>query len=213
MRGLRPRHDPSAPEDGSRQVGKTCLEARPVVRKRTENPRRGCMNGKLELGAARDCKYTVFGGPYMERPVLMAGVKLAAEIRMACDVSIPTEDFQTPDLGALIEGLGKTIDLLVAGKPVYVGCMGGRGRTGLFLASLAKLWGIQSPVLYVRKNYFSQAVETQEQFRFVQGLEFPWWLRMKAFRAKCRGLVGSRGRNLTRIAGIRSLARPYGKMG
>jgi len=126
------------------------------------------MLGKLEIPLRGKKHFTVFGGPYLDRHGSMRGVKMAAEIDLPCDVSIPTKDFQVPDRKMLHKGLEQTVDLILADEPVYVGCMGGRGRTGLFLAILVKVFGVRYPVKYVRKNYFSHAVETTAQYDFVR---------------------------------------------
>ena len=55
-------------------------------------------------------------------------------------------DFQVPDRLKLYRGLNKALDLMLAGEPLYVGCMGGKGRTGLFLAVLVKAFGVKKPV-------------------------------------------------------------------
>ena len=52
-----------------------------------------------------------------------------------------------------------------------VGCLGGQGRTGLFLALLAKVWGIADPVKYVRRVYLRRAVETRDQEEWVADFE------------------------------------------
>ena len=57
------------------------------------------------------------------------------------------------------------------GKEVYVGCMGGWGRTGLFLALLAKVCGEETPILYVRTHYTPRAVETREQQEYVDNFD------------------------------------------
>lgn len=112
---------------------------------------------------------TVVGGPYRARPANMYGVKMAAEINLPCDMDIPTEDFSTPDHDELLGGVMVTLfQHFVYGKPIYVGCMAGRGRTGLFMATLAHLCGENDPVGYVRANYYEHAVETKEQERFVR---------------------------------------------
>jgi protein-tyrosine phosphatase len=56
-----------------------------------------------------------------------------------------------------------------AGERVEVGCAGGLGRTGTVLASMAVLAGVPAPdaVQWVRENYDTRAVETEEQERFV----------------------------------------------
>jgi protein-tyrosine phosphatase len=97
----------------------------------------------------------------------MVGVKLAREINRPHEVSIPIKDFSVPETAALDAGLTIAVARILAGDPIYAGCMGGRGRTGLFLAVLAKAFGIQAPVEYVREHYSVHAVETAEQYAFV----------------------------------------------
>jgi len=46
-------------------------------------------------------------------------------------------------------------------------CMGGHGRTGTMLASLAAYWGVEEPVNYVRQHYCKKAVETRLQISAV----------------------------------------------
>lgn len=127
--------------------------------------------GNLKMPLKFGKYYTVFGGPYVEVPEDMFGVKMAAEIRHPHDVSIPTRDFSTPPVEALDSGLLKVLDAMGRGEPVYVGCMAGRGRTGLFLAVLSKVFGIPHPVKYVRENYYRHAVETDGQYSFVERYE------------------------------------------
>jgi protein-tyrosine phosphatase len=59
-----------------------------------------------------------------------------------------------------------------AGQRVEIGCLGGHGRTGSALASLAVLSGVpaQEAVAWVRNNYCSKAIETPEQASFVASL-------------------------------------------
>ena len=97
------------------------------------------MNGKIEL-ILNGNKVTVMGGPYRERPEEVRGVKLAPEIDAVCDWSINIPDFGVPDISE-VEGLVEELmlHLLIAPRPViYVGCMGGIGRTGMIMACLAK---------------------------------------------------------------------------
>jgi hypothetical protein len=114
--------------------------------------------------------YTLTGGPFRECPRNYFGVKMAAEIpaRAGYDhVDIPTRDFCVPDMTTLYKGLETAVAALVAGTPLYVGCMAGKGRTGLFMAVLAKAFGVKNPVEYVRANYYAHAVETADQYAFV----------------------------------------------
>lgn len=52
-----------------------------------------------------------------------------------------------------------------AGENVEVGCIGGHGRTGTFLACLAVLCGVdaEKAVSWVRSNYCKEAIESDEQ--------------------------------------------------
>ena len=126
------------------------------------------MLGQIQIPIGKRQFYVVTGGPFMECPSTMKGVKMAKEVRKDCAVDIPTQDFHVPDRLTLYRGLDKALDLMLAGEPLYVGCMGGKGRTGLFLAVLAKAFGVKKPVEFVRANYYAHAVETQEQYQFVK---------------------------------------------
>jgi hypothetical protein len=136
-------------------------------------------------------KAQVFGGPYRDYAPgqrRVVGVKMAAEIDHEHDISIPTEDFSVPDLYDMHRGLAKALEAIAAGNDLYAGCMGGVGRTGLFMSCLAKVMfnfeaavslpgvgapydeadpSTYDPVSYVRKHYNSHAVETEEQRRYV----------------------------------------------
>ena len=124
--------------------------------------------GQIQIPVNRRQYFVVTGGPFHDCPPTFKGVKMAKEIRKDCAVDIPTEDFKTPDRLTLYRGLDAALDLLLAGEPLYVGCMGGKGRTGLFLAVLAKAFGVKRPVEYVRAHYYAHAVETKEQYAFVK---------------------------------------------
>lgn len=81
---------------------------------------------------------------------------------------LPIRDFATPDDPYAVEdAIFDTFRAALSGKDVYVGCMGGIGRTGLFLALLAKTAGIPEPVKWVRANYNPLAVETNHQAKYV----------------------------------------------
>ena len=77
------------------------------------------------------------------------------------DMCAPTkvEDFRslvTWTKGKLEEGL-----------KVHAGCIGGHGRTGMFLAALVSEFGEKDAFNYVRKNYCHRAVESQVQMDFL----------------------------------------------
>lgn len=129
------------------------------------------MNGSMPLPGTFGRHYRVFGGPYRQRPLVTCGVKMAEEIDAVSHVSIPTKDFSVPSIELATVGLERSVDLILKGLPVYVGCMGGIGRTGFFLALIAKAWGIEDPIAYVRKHYIAHAVETEQQKKYVR--DFP----------------------------------------
>lgn len=147
-------------------------------------------------------KADIVGGPYNSKPPQFYGIKMAEEISRDCVISIPTRDFNVPDRGRLLAGLYAGISLAQQGCPLWVGCMGGIGRTGLYLAALAKVMaGYQrltkkrpiDPIQYVRATYYAHAVETDQQVRWVydldvydvvqwvavlQGYRSPWYRRL-----------------------------------
>jgi len=130
-----------------------------------------------------DKTVNIFGGSFLNAPTGKDWclVKMAKEIDRPCDISIPTVDFSTPDKDSLLDGMKLAYIALFKGKKLYVGCMGGVGRTGLFLASMAKVslylgdaffWenGLL-PVAYVKSQYSPHAVETVDQQILVDDLD------------------------------------------
>lgn len=123
------------------------------------------------------CDVVVFGGPYADRPEGMFAVKMAEESVASCNVSVPTRDFGVPRDEDLRRGLRRALrHLILEDDRVFVGCAGGLGRTGLFLACLAKVSGQEHPVEYVRSQYDERAVETNDQVEVVRALP-TFWLR------------------------------------
>lgn len=122
-------------------------------------------------------KVALYGGSYVDRPKMMIGVKMAAEINQPCDISIPTIDFDVPDPHQFKMGVIRGLIALMEGKEVYVGCMGGIGRTGLYLAAVTKVAAALltkstvDPVSYVREHYNSHAVETSQQEKYIKDFD------------------------------------------
>jgi len=56
---------------------------------------------------------------------------------------------------------------LEAGQKVHCGCIGGHGRTGMFLAALCSKFGEKEAISYVRANYCKKAVESSTQVKFL----------------------------------------------
>ena len=113
------------------------------------------------------------------------------------NVHLPIHDFSvpSPDQQDEVElALRETLEALLEGKTVYVGCMGGWGRTGLFLALLAKVCGVEHPVTYVRENYSPRAVETTKQHSYVMEFDVSGlqrWLFWQAWKKRLFGLLPS----------------------
>ena len=98
------------------------------------------------------------------------GICLREDPQPGMTYHLPIEDFSIPEQSPshINELIAEAYAAALEGKIVYVGCMGGWGRTGLFMSLLAKAAGIDDPVQYVRDNYTPSAVETTEQKQFVE---------------------------------------------
>lgn len=140
----------------------------------------------------------IFGGPYRNRPASMPGYCMAEELQhLPHDVAIPTRDFSVPTPEAMVEGMKQARKDLRDRGELYVGCMGGIGRTGLFMGSMKLLdlmsahWLPDQDMLaeqainYVRMNYKGHAIETNEQEAFLKALP----LRKMAFIIRLARLI------------------------
>lgn len=147
----------------------------------------GLPNGYMPVWIG-DQVHIIVGGPYRFCPPSFKGVKMAVEIKDPCHIDIPTRDFNVPDEMMFRRGLVEGFVRMLRGQHLYVGCMGGIGRTGLYLAGIAKYtqrcgWIDQDPVEYVREHYIPHAVETDEQQQYIADLEWEAecdWLRKQA---------------------------------
>lgn len=127
----------------------------------------------LEVGA-----YKIYGGS-CHTPAVKADLYLALDHTSLGDsqpwdvgplrVSYRIQDQQAPkNTEKFKEMLRWICNQLQKGKKLHVGCIGGHGRTGLVLSALvATLTKNENPILYVRKNYCSKAVESEEQVDFL----------------------------------------------
>ena len=117
--------------------------------------------------------HRIYGGSFFVAPDpgcdYFTTINLMAERDLPADVHIPIRDYSIPsNPGELI----KVFEFILADtKDVYVGCWGGVGRTGLFMASLLRYLGDPDPIATVRAQYNAHAVETEEQAQFVA--DFP----------------------------------------
>lgn len=144
------------------------------------------MNGKLKVNIGK-VQGVLIGGPYKAKPMKMLGIKMAAEIQASHSVSVPTEDFNVPTLEDLTTGIVSGLMLLRQSSELYVGCMGGIGRTGLYLAAIRKVqlavefgWTKktldqdrlgQQAIIQVRAEYLPSAVETKQQQEYIRKLD------------------------------------------
>ena len=148
---------------------------------------------KLPMGWA---SRRVYAGPYMDKPDDMLGVKLAEEIDRAYCWNLPIADFSIPLNKTLTDDIVVEVLTMLAEnqEPVYVGCKGGFGRTGVFLSLLFKTMGVPHPIQHVRGNYTQRAVENKLQYEYVQTYVVPltpWDLLLLKGRAVLHGLSPS----------------------
>lgn len=133
-------------------------------------------NGKIKFEFNnRSC--FIFGGAYTNKPLFAPGIKLAQEIDTPYKVKLDISDFSVPKQNEAKIALLEAFLLLAEKNYVYVGCAGGLGRTGLFIALMTKVYfkmvGLNTtdPVIYTREYYNSRALETVEQVEFVKSLD------------------------------------------
>ncbi len=112
----------------------------------------------------------IYAGPYAQRPSQRVyGVCLDANMarQFDHDYFLDWPDFGIPQMKDLDEAVDHIMDILRVERAVYVGCLGGIGRTGTFLACLVKRAGMEDPIKFVRGSYLKGAVETKAQEAFV----------------------------------------------
>lgn len=125
-----------------------------------------------------EVKAMIYGGPFNnakhDRRLVL--VKMAKEIEKPCDIDIPTVDFSVPTRHDMDTGVLEAVKLIAQGNDIYVGCMGGIGRTGLFMGCMAKVMKdfgtpMGEVIPYVRREFKQHAIETQEQQDFVMAFD------------------------------------------
>lgn len=115
------------------------------------------MNGLIEV-EFKGHRVMVLGGPYRERPEGINGVKLAPEINAPCAVKLDIPDFSVPNVGAMKIALRDALSILESEGVIYVGCMGGIGRTGMFIALLMRFIGVYNLQHPQKKNIIIRQV-------------------------------------------------------
>lgn len=135
------------------------------------------IRGQLTLEVAGRA-VTITGGPFDAIPEGAFGVCLEPEAAKAwlADVALPIPDFGVPQMADLKRAVGLVLAQLEAdpARPVHVGCRAGIGRTGLFLACLARATGVaDDPIGFVRARYHRDAAETPDQERMARDFIWP----------------------------------------
>lgn len=121
-------------------------------------------------------KWYLFAGPFAQAPKNgMKNINLQAEPQMGdapIHYRLPIKDFNIPEIRPTVFALAWIIFQTVAlERFVYIGCMGGVGRTGMILAILIMVITNatgQQAVVHLRARYNPHSVETPEQLSFVK---------------------------------------------
>ena len=84
-------------------------------------------------------------------------------------IHLPIPDFDVPSKEDLEEAIKKTVERAQAGQNIVIHCHAGLGRTGLFVAYLAKrVLGLSNEeAIYWTRKHIPNALETYEQIRFI----------------------------------------------
>jgi protein-tyrosine phosphatase len=82
---------------------------------------------------------------------------------------LPIPDFNVPSIEDLEEAIKKTVEHAQGGKNILIHCHAGLGRTGLFVAYLAKrVLGLSSEeAIHWTRKHIPHALETDEQCQMV----------------------------------------------
>lgn len=90
-------------------------------------------------------------------------------------IEAPIIDFSVPERGALHAPISQTLEAAQNGDHLVIHCHAGRGRTGLFIACMAKVvfdFNGADAIRWVRQ-FVPSAVENLQQVQFVEDFEFP----------------------------------------
>jgi protein-tyrosine phosphatase len=94
-------------------------------------------------------------------------------------IHLPIPDFSVPEPAALLQAVEAALQCVGTGKNIVVHCYAGYGRTGMFLACLARRVFQMTPeaaIMWVR-DYVPGAVEVAEQIQVVESFP-PYSARM-----------------------------------
>ena len=96
----------------------------------------------------------------------------------------PIVDRNVLPVDVLHDLVDKICDRLEEGKKVGLFCAGGHGRTGYVAACVLARHGIRDPIAYIRRDYSSKAIETDEQANVV----FTYMRSLRAEQIRSEGL-------------------------
>lgn len=124
------------------------------------------MNGKVTLRLLGQDRQ-IIGGPFDSWD--STGISLCldptATKRLSATLILDIADFTAPTDAQLHATVATLLDAMRTrpAEPVYIGCKAGYGRTGTFIAALAKLAGHPDPIAWTRRHYHPSAIETKAQ--------------------------------------------------
>jgi hypothetical protein len=109
----------------------------------------------------------LYGGSFFAAPVRadVFAINLMAEHELPCDLWVPVADFSVPDSPELFKAAFDRI--LTRTDHTFAGCMGGIGRTGLFVGCFLRYLGHPDPLPLLRATLHPHAVETVDQKAFL----------------------------------------------
>lgn len=116
--------------------------------------------GSLIVLLAEDEEYMERTGRNLKALYLQEGFQV---------IHLPIPDFNVPSKEDLEEAIKKTAEHAQVGKNILIHCHAGLGRTGLFVAYLAKrVLGLSSEeAIHWTRKYIPHALETDEQSQMV----------------------------------------------
>lgn len=138
---------------------------------------KSCHDGHpaLDVGGGK----VIYGGSCLHPMVKDADIYIGFDVGMKnhgyypwtgkYEIYMPVKDQGAPSTPVSFKKLVQWVSAqLDEGKKAHAGCIGGHGRTGMFLSALvAYRKAAEDPIAYVRKNYCHKAVESKAQVAYL----------------------------------------------
>lgn len=118
-----------------------------------------------------DFIFNLYCGSYYDKLQGVKGIKLAPEIVKYADYELAIPDFSVPKTSEVLRLIDWISNTTTESYELYLGCLGGFGRTGLIAACiLIGLTGIdaQGAITEVRSKIHQNCIETRTQELFVE---------------------------------------------